>query len=126
MEKFTKTPMQHLHLPLNPDEDSYLINIVRSGIDTYKTRPASLTVGNGNRVVWINKTDSQVEVVFYRGDTVFEGFPGPLNYSFSLDPGAYQSFVVNAENLREYSYHVFCITAGKFADGDSDPRIIVR
>jgi hypothetical protein len=92
-----------------------------------KTRPGSLTVENGDKVTWINLFEDPIQVVFFTGNLVFEGFPDAhSNYSFTLAPGGHRTFVVkNTTRPREYSYQVYCPSRELFAEANSDPRIIV-
>ncbi len=114
-----------------PDEairGHYVINIVQSRLhgNPLKTRPASITVENQDRVTWINRLTEPVEIVLHRGDSVFAGFPGhEMHHKFSLEPGSHQTFEVSSVNPREYSYQVYCPALTQFAEGNSDPRIIV-
>ncbi len=115
---------------LPPPEDTfsaYIVNIVQDREHLPKVRPPCLPVENSDHVTWINKLGEPVEVVFYRGDLVLDGFPGAeQQYKFVLAPGEYRSYVVkDTAALREYSYQVYCQTSGQYAEGDSDPRMIL-
>ena len=117
-------------LDLPPKEatySTYVVNIVQDREHLPKVRPPRLPVGNGDHIGWINKLDEAVEVVFYRGDLVFEDFPGAeQQYKFALSPGDNRSCTVkNAAALREYSYQVYCLTSGQYAEGESDPRMVL-
>jgi len=115
---------------LPPLEDmfaTYIVNIVQDRAHLPKVRPSRLPAGSSDHVTWINRLEEPVEVVFYRGDLVFEDFPGvALQYKFVLDPGDYRSYIVkNTAALREYSYQVYCQTSGQYAEGESDPKMIL-
>jgi plastocyanin len=111
-----------------PKDAHYLVYVLSRGeANALKIRPGSLTVEKGDQVTWINLADTEMQVVFFKGDLVFERFPDQSSgYSFVLEPGGCRSFVVKNEPLpREYSYQVCEFGKNKFAEANSDPRIIV-
>jgi plastocyanin len=124
MYQFTRINKEALTVDTLPDDalfGDYLINIVKSKGHCLRTRPASLTVEDKDRITWLNKLDHQVEVTFYPKDT-------PLDYRmivFTIEPGSYKQLVLSDPVAGEYAYVVYCRPLRLFADGDSDPKIIV-
>jgi plastocyanin len=111
-----------------PKHAHYMVYaLTRGRDDAVKIRPGSLTVESGDQVTWINLVNDKIQIVLFKGNLVFERFPDESsNYAFDLAPGGYRTFVVKNKSVaREYSYQVYCPRRQRFAEANSDPRIIV-
>lgn len=102
----------------------YHIYIIDSKGHGLRTRPASLTVEAGDQVTWHNHLVEEVEMVFAEASNVF----GSSLESPKLigSEGSHSSTVRGDPAPKEYKYHVRTNgTIKRYADGDSDPKIIV-